>query len=61
MEVEVDEKELKAAGAEMLPDGRRGLCIHGWEIESHKRSILSSLNLQQFDFSLSFSLYSHRI
>jgi hypothetical protein len=44
MEVEADEKELKAAGAEPLPDGRRGLRIHGWEIESRKRSILTSSN-----------------
>ncbi|RVW49675.1 TIP41-like protein [Vitis vinifera] len=57
MEVEVDEKDLKAAGAEMLTDGRHGLRIHGWEIESRKRSILNSPNLQQFDFSISFSLY----
>ncbi|XP_041013801.1 TIP41-like protein isoform X2 [Juglans microcarpa x Juglans regia] len=42
MEVEIDEKELKAAGAEPLSDGRRGLRIHGWEIESRKRSILKS-------------------
>ncbi|KAF3950651.1 hypothetical protein CMV_023623 [Castanea mollissima] len=26
---EVEEKELKAAGTEPLPDGRRGLDIHG--------------------------------
>lgn len=42
MEVEVDEKELKAAGAELLSDGRHGLHIHGWEIETRKRSILNS-------------------
>jgi type 2A phosphatase activator TIP41 len=46
MEVEVDENELKAAGAEPLSDGRRGLRIHGWEIEARKRSILNSSNLQ---------------
>ncbi|KAL7599611.1 hypothetical protein Lser_V15G24591 [Lactuca serriola] len=46
MEWEADEKEVKAAGAELLPDGRRGLRIHGWEIESSNRSILTSLNLQ---------------
>ncbi|KAB2635950.1 TIP41-like protein [Pyrus ussuriensis x Pyrus communis] len=33
MEVEVDDKELKAAGAEQLTDGRYGLRIHGWDIE----------------------------
>lgn len=46
MEVEIDEKELKAAGAEPLTDGRRGLRIHGWEIETLKCSILNSSNLQ---------------
>ena len=55
MEVEVDEKELKAAGAEPLPDGRRGLRIHGWEIETRKLSILTSSNLQ-LSVSLSLSL-----
>ncbi|KAG8368443.1 hypothetical protein BUALT_Bualt15G0046000 [Buddleja alternifolia] len=33
MEWESDEKELKAAGAEALGGGRRGLRIGGWEIE----------------------------
>ncbi|XP_048426822.1 TIP41-like protein [Pyrus x bretschneideri] len=46
MEVEVDDKELKAAGAEPLSDGRYGLCIHGWDIESRKRLILSSSNTE---------------
>ena len=55
MEVEVDEKELKAAGAEPLPDDRRGLRIHGWEIETRKLSILTSSNLQ-LSVSLSLSL-----
>lgn len=52
MEWESDERELKAAGAEPLPDGRSGLRIHGWEIESRKRSILTSLQLQQYSFTL---------
>ncbi|CBI22506.3 hypothetical protein VitviT2T_003601 [Vitis vinifera] len=55
MEVEVDEKDLKAAGAEMLTDGRHGLRIHGWEIESRKRSILNSPNLQQWEEKLQTS------
>ncbi|KAF3965655.1 hypothetical protein CMV_010183 [Castanea mollissima] len=44
MEVEVDEKELKAAGAEPLPDGRRGLRNHGrgfrsaWQWVSDQKS-----------------------
>lgn len=53
MEVEPDEKELKAAGAQLLPDGRRGLRIHGWEIETHKRSILTSSNFEQYFLFLS--------
>ncbi|KAK6946030.1 TIP41-like protein [Dillenia turbinata] len=46
MEVLVDEKEIKAAGGGLLPEGRRGLRIHGWELESQKRSILNSFQLQ---------------
>lgn len=43
MAMEVDEKDLKAAGAELLSDSdRRGLRIHGWEIFSLKGSILNS-------------------
>lgn len=52
MEVEVDEKELKAAGAEPLTDGRHGLRIHGWEIESRKRSILKSSTLELYALDL---------
>ncbi|KAH0783512.1 hypothetical protein KY290_003110 [Solanum tuberosum] len=55
MEWESDERELKAAGAEPLPDGRSGLRIHGWEIESRKRSILTSLQLQQWEEELQTS------
>ncbi|XP_050364636.1 TIP41-like protein isoform X2 [Argentina anserina] len=40
--VEVDEKELKAAGATRFSDGRHGIRIHGWDIETRKRSILNS-------------------
>jgi len=57
MAVEVDEKELKAAGAEVLSDGRRGLRIRGWEIESSNRSILNSRELQLYPPFLSFLLY----
>ncbi|KAF5444330.1 hypothetical protein F2P56_036816 [Juglans regia] len=55
MEVETDEKELKAAGAEPLSDGRRGLRIHGWEIESRKRSILNSSDHQLWEQKLQTS------
>ncbi|KGN43872.1 TIP41-like protein [Cucumis sativus] len=55
MEVEPEEKELKAAGAQLLPDGRRGLRIHGWEIETHKRSILTSSNFEQWEHKLQTS------
>ena len=57
MEVEVDEKDLKAAEAEMFSDGRLGLRIHGWEIESCKRSILDSRNLQQWEEKLHTSRF----
>ncbi|KAK7854143.1 tip41-like protein [Quercus suber] len=43
---EVEGRELKAAGAEPLPNCRHGLCIHGWEIKTCKLSILTSSNLQ---------------
>ncbi|XP_010271433.1 PREDICTED: TIP41-like protein isoform X1 [Nelumbo nucifera] len=52
MDIEVDENELKAAGAEVLPDGRRGVRIHGWEIESRKRPILNSINLHRWEQKL---------
>ncbi|KAJ4716200.1 TIP41-like protein [Melia azedarach] len=52
MEVEVEEKDLKAAGAERLTGGRRGLRIHGWEIESRKCSILNSSTVQQWEEKL---------
>lgn len=55
MAVEVDEKELKAAGAEVLSDGRRGLRIRGWEIESSNRSILNSRELQLWEEKLQTS------
>uniref|UniRef100_A0A3Q7ES83 Uncharacterized protein n=1 Tax=Solanum lycopersicum TaxID=4081 RepID=A0A3Q7ES83_SOLLC len=55
MEWESDERELKAVGAKPLPDGRSGLRIHGWEIESRKHSILTSLQLQQWEEKLETS------
>ncbi|XAR72947.1 hypothetical protein NMG60_11019762 [Bertholletia excelsa] len=55
MEFEVNENELKAAGAQPLPDGRRGLLIHGWEIESQRRPILNSIQLQQWEHQLQTS------
>ncbi|XP_057495168.1 TIP41-like protein [Actinidia eriantha] len=55
MESEVDERDLKAAGAHRLPDGRRGLLIHGWEIESCNRPILNSPHLQQWECKLQTS------
>lgn len=48
MEWEAGEKELKAAGAEPLGDGRHGLRIRGWEIESYKGSILKSLHREEY-------------
>ncbi|GAB4852842.1 TIP41-like protein [Ancistrocladus abbreviatus] len=55
MELEIDENELKAAGAELLTDGRRGLRISGWEIESRKRSILNSFDLHHWEEKLQTS------
>lgn len=55
MEWEGNEKEVKAAGAELLSDGRQGLRIHGWEIESRKCSILNSAQRQQWEERLSTS------
>ncbi|KAE9447114.1 hypothetical protein C3L33_20971, partial [Rhododendron williamsianum] len=61
MEFEVDEKELKAAGAELLPDGRRGLRLHGWEIESIKRPILNTRQLQEWEQKLESSHFPEMI
>ncbi|KAK4284527.1 hypothetical protein QN277_001348 [Acacia crassicarpa] len=56
MEVKVDENDLKAAGAELLTgDGRHGICIHGWEIETLKRSILKSSTAQEWEQKLQTS------
>ncbi|KAF8406240.1 hypothetical protein HHK36_008325 [Tetracentron sinense] len=55
MEMESEERELKAAGAEPLAEGRCGLRIHGWEIESRKGSILKSIDLQQWEQKLQTS------
>ncbi|KAH9695283.1 TIP41-like protein [Citrus sinensis] len=52
MEVEVDEKDLKVAGAEPLTGERRGLRIRGWEIESRKRSILNSSSVERWEQKL---------
>lgn len=51
-----DEKELKEAGAEVLGDGRYGLRLRGWEIESCKGSILKSLHREEYVFSLNLFL-----
>ncbi|PIA56675.1 hypothetical protein AQUCO_00700793v1 [Aquilegia coerulea] len=53
---EREEKEaLKASGAELLGDGRHGLRINDWEIESNNRSILNSLEYQQWEEKLQTS------
>lgn len=53
-EIQVEEmKLLKSAGAELLPEGRNGLRIHGWEIESRNRSILKSIDVQELVFTSS--------
>ncbi|KAF7126716.1 hypothetical protein RHSIM_Rhsim11G0157800 [Rhododendron simsii] len=57
MEFEVDEKELKAAGAELLPDGRRGLRLHGWEIEWEQK--LQSSHFPEMVFGDSSLVLKH--
>lgn len=52
MEIETDERELKAVGAQLLPAGRRGVRVHGWEIETLNRPILNSANLHQWESKL---------
>ncbi|XP_073309355.1 TIP41-like protein [Primulina huaijiensis] len=55
MEWQSDDKELKAAGAELLGGGIVGIRLRGWEIESCKRSILSSSLVQQWEEKLQTS------
>ncbi|KAH9605490.1 hypothetical protein KSS87_011866 [Heliosperma pusillum] len=55
MELEMEKKELKAAGAEPLPNGRHGLLIRGWEIESSNRPILTSPELLLWEEKLKTS------
>ncbi|XP_010437640.1 PREDICTED: TIP41-like protein isoform X1 [Camelina sativa] len=52
METEVDKEILKSSGAELLPDGRRGLRIHGWEIETLRGTILTSLAVEEWEEKL---------
>ncbi|KAG0479285.1 hypothetical protein HPP92_010143 [Vanilla planifolia] len=53
MQIDVgSEKDLQEAGAEALPDGRCGIRIRGWEIESCKRSILGSTPLREWEEKL---------
>ncbi|XP_008812905.2 TIP41-like protein isoform X2 [Phoenix dactylifera] len=49
------ESDLKAAGAEALPDGRSGVRLRGWHIESSRRPILGSLALQEWEEKLGTS------
>nr|UVK35481.1 TIP41-like family protein [Gleditsia microphylla] len=56
MEVKVDENDLKAAGAELFSDDvRHGIRIHGWEIETRKRSILKSSTVDEWEQKLQTS------
>lgn len=49
------EKDLNDAAARALPDGRRGIQIKGWEIESCKRPILGSLATREWEEKLETS------
>ncbi|KAL2324242.1 hypothetical protein Fmac_023300 [Flemingia macrophylla] len=56
MDLEVDENDLKAAGAELFTDGvRRGIRINGWLIESRRHSILNSSTIQEWEQKLDTS------
>ncbi|PON74741.1 TIP41-like protein [Parasponia andersonii] len=55
MAVEVDDNDLKAAGAELLTEGRRGIRIHGWEVHSRNCSILTSSTLELWEEKLQTS------
>ncbi|XP_004496911.1 TIP41-like protein [Cicer arietinum] len=56
MELEVDENDLKAAGAVIFVDGgRRSINIHGWLIESRRHSILNSSTVQEWEKKLKTS------
>ncbi|KAJ1397316.1 TIP41-like protein [Sesbania bispinosa] len=56
MELEVDENDLKAAGAELFADGgRKGVRIHGWMIESRRHSILNSSTIEEWEQKLQTS------
>ncbi|KAF3324027.1 TIP41-like protein [Carex littledalei] len=46
------ESDLKAAGAEKLPDGRTGVRLKGWHIESFNGPILNSSAVQQWEETL---------
>ncbi|KAJ3706013.1 hypothetical protein LUZ61_009718 [Rhynchospora tenuis] len=46
------ESDLKAAGAEELPDGRSGVRLKGWHVESFKRPILNSSAVQKWEETL---------
>ncbi|RDX79293.1 Homeobox protein HAZ1, partial [Mucuna pruriens] len=56
MDLEVDENDLKAAGAELFTHGgRRGIRMNGWLIESRRHSILNSSTLQEWEQKLETS------
>ncbi|BAT93916.1 hypothetical protein VIGAN_08046900 [Vigna angularis var. angularis] len=56
MDLEVDENNLKAAGAELFADdGRRGIRISGWSIETRRHSILNSSAIQEWEQKLNTS------
>lgn len=56
MELEVDENDLNAAGAEVFANGgRKGIRIHGWLIESRTNSILNSSTVQEWEKKLETS------
>lgn len=45
---DAEERDLKAAGGERLPEGRSGVRLKGWLIESCKRFILNSAERDEY-------------
>ncbi|CAA7404229.1 unnamed protein product [Spirodela intermedia] len=52
---DAEERDLKAAGGERLPEGRSGVRFKGWVIESCKRFILNSAEREEWEQRLGTS------
>ncbi|XP_073005068.1 TIP41-like protein [Typha latifolia] len=56
-----EESDLKAAGAEKLLEGRCGIRMKGWLIESYKRPILNSSALREWEEKLGTSHFPEMV